>query len=351
MTRPLEGRIVVDVSRMLPGAVLARMLLDLGARLIKVEEPGRGDLMRAVPPLVEGTGAGFAALLAGAESVCLDLRAAEGAEALRALARRADVLVESFRPGTMERWGLGYEALVGGNPGLVQCSLSSFGSRDPGAERVGHDLNFAAESGLLAQLPGEGMPSVQLVDVGSALLACSAVLGALLARERDGRGRLVEQPLSAAPLPFLAWIRADLAAGGGEARERMLSGGTACYRLYRCGDGERVALGALEPKFWRAFVEAVGLPELAGDGLDAGPRGDRAAAAVAARLAERPSEHWLELAGERGIPLSPVRSAAEAARDPSSGETCSFLPGFPSPGGRAPRCGEHTERVLRELRG
>lgn len=349
--RPLEGMLVVDASRMLPGAVLARLLLDLGARLVKVEAPGGGDMLRGIPPLVEGTGAGFRALLGGAESVCLDLRSPEGAAALRRLARRADVLVESFRPGTLERWGLGYDSLAEENPRLVQCSLSSFGSAGAAAGRVGHDLNFLAESGLLEERGGGGMPRVQLVDVSAALLASSAVLAALLRRASTGRGMRVEQPLAAAPLPFLAWPRADRAAGGGEARETMLGGGIPAYRLYRCGDGERVALGALEPKFWTSFVEMLDLPELAPDGTDAGERGARAAAAVAARLAEHPREHWMSLAEGRDLPLSRVRSTAEAAaRDPYYADAASFLPGFPSPSPLppVPRPGADTERVLAE---
>ena len=348
---PLAGILVLDLSRMLPGAVLARMLLDLGARLIKVEAPGGGDMMRHIPPLVDGTGAGFAALLHGAESVCLDLRSEEGAGALRRMARRADVLVESFRPGTMERWGLGYPALAEANPRLVQCSLSAYGGAGADAGRVGHDLNFAAESGLLREAAGGGVPGVQMVDVSGAMLSCSATLAALLLRERTGRGARVEQPLSAAPLPFLAWIRADVEAGGGEARERMLGGGVAAYRVYRCSDGVAVALGALEPKFWADFVAMIGLPEREGDGLDAGARGEAAASAVAARLAEHPHGHWLARAAERNLPLSRVNTAAEGMREPGYAASTPFLPAF-APDARVravPRPGQDTGRVLAEF--
>jgi crotonobetainyl-CoA:carnitine CoA-transferase CaiB-like acyl-CoA transferase len=144
---PLDGMVVVDVSRMLPGGVLARQLLDLGARLIKIEEPGTGDPMRMVPPIVDGIGIGFQTLLRGAESVCLDLTTDEGQRRLRRLASRADILVESFRPGTMAGWGLGYEALAEVNPQLVWCSLSSFGRGEPVRHRLAHDLNLIALTG------------------------------------------------------------------------------------------------------------------------------------------------------------------------------------------------------------
>ena len=137
---PLAGTVVLDVSRMLPGAVLARTLVDLGARVVKVEDPRSGDPMRVTPPLVGGTGAGFLAFFRGVESVAIDLKAPAGAAALRKMARHADVLVESFRPGTLERWDLGYDRLAALNPGLVVVSLSSFGSEGEDADRIGHDL-------------------------------------------------------------------------------------------------------------------------------------------------------------------------------------------------------------------
>ncbi len=166
---PLEGTIVLDLSRMLPGAVTARLLLDLGARVVKIEEPGAGDPLRAAPPLVGGVGAGFCALYRGAESVALDLRDPADAAAVRKLARSADVLLESFRPGTLERWDLGPRRLLERNPALVVCALSAFGAEPSLATRVGHDLNFLALSGLLDLLGSEAPPPVQIADVVTGL--------------------------------------------------------------------------------------------------------------------------------------------------------------------------------------
>ena len=361
---PLAGMVVLDLSRMLPGAVLARQLVDLGARLVKVEEPGLGDPMRLVPPLVGGVGVGYAALLRGAESVALDLRSERDVERVRALAAHADVLVESFRPGTMERWGLGWEALSRSNPRLVWCALSSYGQSGVAAGRVGHDLNFLAESGALRELCASGVPSLQVADIGAALLATSAVLAALLDRERHGRGRFLDQPLAAGPLPFVAWAWAEAAVGGAAGRSELLSGRCPCYRTYRCGDGAELAVAAIEPKFWAALVEALGLPELAAAGWDAGEEGAAAAARLAEVFAGRPRGHWLGLGEERGLPLSPVHDLAAAQ---AAGAAAGRLEATPAPGGgsfvapgpflgglgRTPATpvgavGEHTARILEE---
>ncbi len=363
--RPLCGTTVVDVSRMLPGAVLARMFLDLGARLIKIEEPGAGDPMRQLPPLVDGIGAGFCGFFRGAESICIDLRQARGASVLRRLARDADVLVESFRPGTLEAWGVAPASLARDNPRLVICSLSGFGKEGPAAGEVGHDINFAAWSGLLAFMPGGGLPGVQVADVTSAILACSSVLAALLDRQRTGRGVHVRQPLGTGPLPFLTLAMANAAAGTDSNAVRLLSGKCPAYRLYRCGDGLELAVGALEPKFWEAFADAIGMPEVAQDGRDLGDRGRRASHRVEEKLRTRPREHWLALARQRNLPVTPVHDL-QAAREALG--NAGLLEKTPAPGGTfletpapfaasvgttprhpAPRLGEHTERILGEL--
>lgn len=342
---PLAGVVVVDCSRMLPGAVLARQLLELGARLIKVEEPG-GDPLRHAPPLVDGIGAGFAVFFRGAQSVELDLRTPAGAAALRALARRADVLVESFRPGTLAGWGVALADLRAANPGLVTCSLSAYGEGD---DRPGHDLNVAASSGLLALL-GDGVPGLLFADVSAGLLAATAIVAALLARSRSGRGTHLEQPLGRALQPFLAWPLADRAGGGEGVLATHLSGACPAYRRYRCGDGRELAVAAVEPKFWSAWVELLGLPEAAGAGLDPGEEGASVAAAVEAVLQRAPRDHWLGLATAAGLPVSPVRTLGEVCAARGQAEEEPWLAGGARPAGvSAPRLGEHTAAVLAEV--
>ncbi len=288
--------------------------------------------MRAVPPYIDGVGAGFAAFLAGAESVTIDI--SRESRTLRKLARHADIVVESFRPGTLDRWDAGPRRLLAANPGLVVCSLSSYGAGSP--ERVGHDLNFAAESGLLDALRCSDVPRVQVVDVAAGLLAANVLLAALVSRERTGRGGHFEAPLADAVSPFLAFAAAERAAGGGGAADVLLAGRCAAYGVYACADGARIALGLLEPKFWVTFVEAAGIGELAGSGLDCGDAGVAARSALAARISAEPAEYWLRLGQRLGLPITAVRPF-EALAGPALD------------GGRPPRLGEHTGAVFVEF--
>lgn len=365
---PLEGMVVLDVSRLLPGGILARQLLDLGARLIKIEEPGTGDPMRTVPPLVGGIGIGFATLLRGAESVCLDLTSDEGQERLRVLARRADVLVESFRPGTMAAWGLGYDKLSGLNPKLVWCSLSSFGRDESVRHRLAHDLNLIALTGALDAM-GPGQPRLQLADVGAGMLAASSILAALLRRERTGRGGRFDQPLITGSLPFMTWRWAETAAGREQVVDLLLGGACPCYRTYRCGDGKIIAVSALEPKFWLGFVSMLGIEELDSAGFAMGDEGEAVVSRVEEVLSGHDRDHWLTAAEKRGLPLSVVHTADEAGRDPVFADA-GLLEALPVPDGDglegvgpwlpavgrtpdrpAPALGEHTEAVIEEFNG
>jgi crotonobetainyl-CoA:carnitine CoA-transferase CaiB-like acyl-CoA transferase len=358
---PLAGVVVLDASRMLPGAVLARSLIDLGARVIKIEDPRAGDMMRLAPPLVGGVGVGFCVYYRGAESIGLDLRDPVAAAALRAMAGRADVLVESFRPGTMARYGLALESLREEHPRLITCALPGFAE----GHEVGHDLNFTGMTGLLRKVSPVGIPSLQIADVASGLLASTAILAALLQRARTGRGCEVRQPLLAGPLPFVTWSLAEVQAGGGGMSARMLGGDVAAYRTYRCGDGLELAVGCLEPKFWVGFATAVGRPELAGIGLDDGPEGAAAIASMQAWLAGEPRAHWLAKVAGLALPVWPVHGLEEAAREPMLASLSEATPmpdgsrltgpgpSLPSlgrtPEAPAPGLGAHTRAVLREF--
>lgn len=363
---PLDGILVLDVSRMLPGGVLARQLIDLGARQIKIEEPGTGDPMRMVPPLVGGVGIGFSTLLRGAESVCLDLTTDAGREQVRRLASRADVLVESFRPGSMAGWGLGFEELERVNPRLVWCSLSAFGRAPSVRHRLAHDLNLIALTGALEAM-GPEQPRLQLADIGAGLLAASSILAALLRRERTGRGGRVDQPLVTGSLPFVTWRWAEAAVGREEVVDLLLGGACPCYRTYRCAGGELMAVSALEPKFWLGFVAMLGHDDLAGSAFAMGDEAEAVVSRIEETLTRYPSEHWLALGEEGGLPLSAVHPVTDAGRDPVFSEA-GVLEALPTHGdeeiegvgpwlpdlGRtparpAPALGEHTAEVLAEF--
>ncbi len=309
---PLSGTVVLDLSRMLPGAVLARILVDLGARVIKIEDPSSGDPMRLAPPFADGTGAGFQAFYRGTESVSLDLKTPEGAAALKGLAQQADVLVESFRPGTMARWGLGADALQALNPALTICALSGFGPEGG----VGHDLNLQAFSGLLSALPGDGIPGIQIADITTGILASSSILAALLLRSRTQKGSRLDQPLATAPMPFLTWAWANASAGGTGVLEHVLAGESPSYQVYRCKDGERLAVGAIEPKFWRELTELLELPDLASAGMQTGRRGAETIQLLAERFAQEPRDTWLKRAAERDLPISAVNGLEAARQEP-----------------------------------
>ena len=370
---PLDGITIVDVSRMLPGAVLARCLLDLGARLIKVEDPRGGDPMRSSPPIVDGLGAGFCLFFRGAESITLDLRTPDGVRDLGRLLGKADVFIESFRPGTLARWGVDLDEVERENPRLISCSLPGFGQNAPQA--VGHDLNLVGLSGLLAHLPagdpedpGACIPRVQFSDVNTGLLACGSILAALLRRGIDGRGTRLSQPLLAAPLPLLAWAWADHQRGGGGMSETMLAGRIACYRNYQCGDGKWLSVGCLEPKFWIRLCELIDRQDLAPGGFDFSEEGQRVAAQVAATLATQPRAQWLERFEAASLPIAPINDLREALEDPRLAES-ELLEDLPLPDGStirvpgpampsigstpsspAPALGADTERILEDLR-
>jgi len=365
-TKPLAGTLVLDLSRMLPGAVLVRQLVDLGARVIKVEDPLTGDVLRLVPPMAGEAGAGFAAFFRGVESVCLDPRRPGDAQSIRRLARRADVVIESFRPGVLERWGLGTETLREANPALIVCSLPGYDPEGPCAAEAGHDLNFVARSGLLRHLGApDAVPVVQLADFTAGLLAANAVVAALLHRERTGEGTVLHVPLARAPLPWLTWALADHVADGDSIHRTLLGGGVPSYRLYTCAGGRRVALGALEPKLWTGFLAMLGLEHLAAAGLEPGEDGRSAGRQVAEALAAHPAAHWIARARELGLPLTAVATLEEALADPcvTAGRETVLCPGggelevpgpwlpVTPPAGprRVPALGEHTGAVLREV--
>lgn len=350
---PLTGLRVLDLTRLLPGPFLTQVLVDLGAEVVKVEEPVAGDYARWIAPEVDGAGYLFSAVNKGKRSIAVNLKAPEGAQVARRLARGADVLLESFRPGVMDRLGLADATLAADNPRLVRVSLVGYGP-GPLRDEVGHDLNYEAMAGILA-IQGDGArpaaSAVPVADLAGALYGATALLAALLERARTGRGQRVEVALADAALAFNAVNLQRAAAEDDPAPPRgawLLGGGIPGYRLYRAGDGEHVAFGAIEPKFWDRFVEAAGAAGLAALHMDASPA---AHARMEALFATRTAAEWVALLREAGVPATPVLSPHEArvadARFQGRPGPGSPLTGRASPGA-VPRLGEHTDDVLRE---
>lgn len=357
----LSGTLILDLSRHLPGPLAGRILADLGARVVKVEEPTLGDPVRQAPPRRNGTGSLAALLLAGTESVALDLKDPDGQAVLGRLLERADVLLESFRPGTLARLGFPPDLLRERHPGLVVCSVTGWGQSGPYAARAGHDLTYQAVAGSLA--PTGAMPAVPVADLVGAWSAVSAILAALVERQRTGTGRHIDAALLDAGVHanLVSW--AVEAGGSKEVGESLpLTGALPCYRLYRTADGKLLALAALEPHFWHRLCDAVDRADLKSRQYSASARVFRQ---VEALVAGRTLAEWMEVFAREDIPAEPVLSAARAQAHPQVrargvlAEAGDMLPriGFPAlvdgsrprSGTHVPDLGEHTDAWLGEL--
>jgi alpha-methylacyl-CoA racemase len=312
---PLDGLRVLDLSRLLPGAFCSLLLADFGADVVKVEDTGLGDYVRWSPPYYEGAeetarGALFLALNRGKRSVRIDLKSDAGRDVLLRLVGDADVLLESFRPGVMARLGVGYERLRQENPRLVYCAISGYGQDGPLRGRSGHDTNYLGLNGLLGLTGDADGPPVQsagqIADIGGgSLMAAVGIMIALRERDRSGEGQLVDCSMFDGSLSWLTMVAAEaLAAGRAPRRGQLqLAGRFICYRPYACADGY-VALGALEPKFWAAWCEGVGRPDLVPHQFDA--PGSQAHDEVCAVFAGRTRAEWRTFATEHDCCLEPI---------------------------------------------
>lgn len=365
---PLSGIRILDLSRLLPGPYATMLLADLGAEVIKIETPGLGDYMRIIPPFVkdartgEDIGAAFLMVNRNKLSVALNFRNKRGKEIFLRLVQTADVVVETFRPGAAEKWGIGYAALHALNPRLVYCSLSGYGQTGPYRDRAGHDLNYIALAGLLTANGVAGgppiPPAVQIADLSGGMLAAIAMLAALIGREKTGVGQFLDVSLFEGALSWAStMIGGTYAAGKPVERGKMqLNGGMACYNVYETRDGKFITLGAIEPHFWSAFCKAVGREDL-------NPRQQEFEAVkdVAAIFKTRTFDEWLELFKNVDACIEPVREFAETLDDPQVrhrglvteiggikqiGSVFVFAGNRNAP---PPRQGEHTRKVLQGI--
>jgi crotonobetainyl-CoA:carnitine CoA-transferase CaiB-like acyl-CoA transferase len=317
---PLAGVRVLDLSRLLPGPYASLVLADLGADVVKVEDRGGGDYLRWMPPLAGQQSGAFHALNRNKRSLALDLKAPEGPGVMLRLASRADVVLESFRPGVLDRLGVGWETLRQVNPRLVLCSISGYGQDGPYRAVAGHDLDYCAIAGVLAVNGPEERPlplGVQVADLcGGAWPAVAGILAALLRRGTTGQGAHVDISMTDGAAAMLAMTQAWADARGTPLRREreMLNGGAACYRVYRTADGLHVALGALEPRFFACFCAAAGVPELAERQFDDDGRGP--VEALTALFATRTRDQWTTLGQQHDCCLAPVLTGDEPRADP-----------------------------------
>lgn len=261
MSAPLNGIRVLDLTRLLPGAIATLMLSDLGADVIKIEDPHAGDYARWTPPLVEGLGAFFRASNRDKRSVIINLKHDEGRTAFYKLLESADVLIEGFRPGVTKRLGVDYETLHAMQPGLIYCSLSGWGQTGPYAETSGHDLNYVALNGLLGGMQTAQPLGGQIADVGGSYVSIMGILAALFQRERTGEGQYIDVSLFESAMPFALYQIVESVVAGMPGGRGSLTGGMAFYDVYQSSDNQPLAFAPIEPKFWRNFCEAVERPQ------------------------------------------------------------------------------------------
>ena len=327
MPGALDGIVVLDLTNFLSGPYCTMLLGDMGADVIKVERPDGGDDARRMPPFVEGRGQPFAVWNRNKRSVTADLKNAEDVAFVRALAQRADILVENFRPGTLAKLGLGYPELRAENPRLIWCSISGFGQTGPWAGHGGLDMMAQGMSGLMAgNGPPDGEPyrlPIAITDVTAGMYSAIAILGALQARQRTGEGQQIDQSLLEAGLSLGVYEAAHVFTHGTRPeRLGQLHRGSAPYRVFRTADGW-ITLGASKEKFFQALCGIIGRPDLRTD-----PRFESNAKRVAnnaelipliqAALATQPSAHWLAQLAAAGIPSEPVLAYDEALAHPQA---------------------------------
>ncbi|MBL8234574.1 MAG: CoA transferase [Bryobacterales bacterium] len=334
----MHGIRVLDLTRLLPGPLATQWMAQMGAEVVKIEEPGKGDYMRSMKP--EGL---FEQVNAGKKSVVLDLKSPAGQQQFHRLAATADVLIEGFRPGVMDRLNCGWSALQIVNPSLIYVALTGYGSDGPYRDIAGHDVNYLAMAGVLDLMGDAGgapsIPGVQIADIaGGSMQALTGTLAALLERQRTGRGQFVDVSMTHGSAKLLQVAMAQLRIGTPLVRgEHVLSGHYACYRVYQTADDRYVAVGALEAKFWKNLCGMLGCAEYAEHQFAEDPLRTQIIARLQAAFREHSAEEWWSLMKDRDVSVTPVRTLAEALGD------------FGEPGqGPVPALGEHTADFVGE---
>jgi crotonobetainyl-CoA:carnitine CoA-transferase CaiB-like acyl-CoA transferase len=376
---PLSDVRVLDLTRLLPGGFCSLLLADFGAEVLKVEDTGMGDYIRWAPPYYgsdEQQGLGtrsslYLSLNRGKRSVRLDLKSEAGREAFLRLVESYDVVLDGFRPGVLDRLGVGYERLREVNPSIVVCAITGYGQDGPNQQRAGHDMNYLGLIGMLGlsgQKDGPPVPAAgQIADVNGGLMAAVGVMAALNERRRSGEGQLVDVSMADGALSWLAMVAGRYFCDGEVPRrgEGQLSGGVLCYTPYEAADGW-ISCGALEPKFWAAFCNGVDRPDLIEVQFEV--PGSDAWRRVAEVFRSRSREEWRRFNDEHDCCIEPILDLDEALdselvreremvveiEQPGLGPIrqlgvpvkLSRTPGDPTR--PAPAFGEHTAAVLAE---
>ncbi len=375
MPAPLDGLLVLDFTRLLPGPFATQLLANLGADVIKIEDPGLGDYMRTVPPSIQGTSYAYLMVNRGKRSLSVDLKTKEGREILYKLVPRADIVIEEFRPHVMRELGMDYETLVERNPKLIFCSFNGYGQTGPWKDAPGHDITFEAHAGILG-VGGEyggrpAIPGVPMADLASGFNAAMSVLAALRTRDKTGKGEFIDVSIFDTAVSLMVLNLALYLATGEEpiAGETLLTGTFPFYNLYEASDGGWLAVAVVEPKFWLKLCEVLGLPEIKDAQFADEKEKARVAEALRSRFRSKPKAEWESIFAAANLPIVGVKTVADVVRDPQV-KARELLPVVDIPGmwkmqvlahpakhsvsttrnpTRAPAKGEDTEAILGSL--
>lgn len=321
-SKPLAGIRILDLTRLLPGPLATQHLADYGAEVIKVEDTGAGDYARGMGAMAGDTSYFYQVVNRNKKSLRLDLKTEAGRAVFLRLVETADALVEGFRPGVMDKLGLGYAALAAVNPRLVYCSISGYGQTGPYAQRAGHDINYIGYAGVLDQIGSAGgapaVPNLQIGDLlGGTMAAVMGMLVALIDARGSGRGRQVDVAMTDAALAHAIFPLVEVLAHG-KVRPRgedLLTGGVPCYGVYETADGGHMAVGALEEKFWHLLCDILGRPDLKPAHLATGEAGAKAHAELAAIFRSRNRAEWAALFDAEDCCVTPVLRLEESLDD------------------------------------
>ena len=319
MPLPLQGIRVLDLSRGITGGFCSQQLADFGAEIIKVENTTGGDILRYYPPLLEGAGTQFYMVNRSKKSITLNLRPQEGKDIFKKLVKVSDVVIDQFRPGVMERLGLGYEVLKNINPGIIYCSLSAYGLTGPMRDLSGHDLNFRSMSGMLSLIRDkDNMPQLSPISVaalaGGGLYAALGIMLALYQREKTGQGQLCEVAMVDGALTFMVEALAQWAGTGKLAQrgDKAMPGNSAYYNIYRTKDDKYLSLGAIEMKSWEKFCNMMSKTEyvsLQGDM----ERQEEIYQGIQEVFLTRTRDEWVEFFAGHNVQLTPILEVDEVA--------------------------------------
>ena len=376
MNLPLEGIRILDLTRLLPGPFATLILADLGADVLKIEDPKLGDYIRMYAPFINKQSAYFLSINRNKKSMHCNLKSPEGKEIFIELAKKSDIVVESFRPGVMKRLGLGFDELLPYNPSLIYCAVTGYGQDGPYRDRAGHDLNYISIAGI-SNITGyksgrPAIPGTQIADIGGgSLYTVVSILAALQMRNRDRQGRFLDVAMTDGAMSFLIsqMIPAFVSGVIPQREEARLTGMYPCYQIYETKDGKFMSLGALEDKFWAEFCSAVGRDDLVPHAFPKGEKRDEVIEDVKQIFRSRTQEEWIVFFQEhdcccepvldfqqakehpqiahRGLVFTlehPKAGTVEQVRTPIRISGCERKEHTPPPG-----FGQHTEEILGEL--